>query len=90
MGTTDDFWEHSRASVDLIANQVRVLKILKLDELLAGYERADSLGAILDPTGYRNHGDSIQTAKRIVVATKRWIEEVERALENDSRRSAGR
>ena len=76
-----DFWENSRASIDIIINQARVLKIIEFDKLLDGYNRAEAVGAVLDPTGYHNHGRSIRKAKQIVEATKRWITEVEKILE---------
>jgi hypothetical protein len=77
-------WDTSRTVTDLIASQARMLSILPLAHLEAFLSRGESVGPLLDPTGYRAYGRSIRAARRMVVATLRWIGEVQAALEESS------
>lgn len=85
-GDAPDFWERSRNATDLIANQAAMFRLLVLEELLEGYGRADSVGAILDPTGFIKHGKSITTARRIVAAAVQFEQEVAAAIRESGTR----
>ena len=78
-------WDTSRMVTDLIASQARMLGMLPLEALAAFLDRADSVGAIFDPTGFRQHGRSITAARRMVGATRTWIGEVQAAIEESRR-----
>lgn len=78
-------WEDSRTTTDLIRAQAGMLSMLPLEELDAFLQRADGVGAIFDPTGFRKHGRGITAARRIVSATRKWIAEIESALQDAAR-----
>lgn len=73
-------WDDSRDATSMIATQAGMLKLLPLAELDRFLTRADELGPLLDPTGWRKHGDQLRIALRLVRATRRWIDEVQEAL----------
>jgi hypothetical protein len=80
-----DIWQESREASEFIAGQVAMARLLPLDRLIDACNRADSVGAILDPTGFRAHGRSITAARRIFEATKEWIRKVDEAVKGAER-----
>jgi len=74
-------WEDSREVTDLIRTQAGMLKLFPLAELETFLSRADSVGSILDPTGFIKHGRSVSCALEIVRVTRAWIGRIEKALE---------
>lgn len=80
-------WETSRSTTDLLAGQAAMFRMLPLEQLEAMYQRADSVGPILEPTGFRTHGDSIRAARRIVAAARRFEREVADAIREHQERT---
>jgi hypothetical protein len=73
-------WETSQMATDLIVGQARVFGVLPLAELLDFYSKAESIGPMLDPTGYMKHGRGIAVAERIVRAASAFLKEIKAAV----------
>jgi hypothetical protein len=67
-------------ATDLIVGQARVFSVLPLAELLDMYSKADTLGPVLDPTGYMKHGRGMRVAERIVRAASAFLREIKAAV----------
>lgn len=77
-------WETSQMATDMIATQAKMLNMLPLKALAEFLERGEGLGPLLDPTGYIKHGQGIRTAKRLVAAARRFVQEFDDAIADHS------
>lgn len=69
-------WDSCRMATDFIAGQAKMLGLLDLDKTISFLERADSVGALLDPTGWIRHHKDNNRALRMVKAAKSFVDAI--------------
>lgn len=71
--------EDFHATMGLVLNSARMLRILDLEGFVSACNRADSVGPIVDPTLWmKGHGD-LDRCRRIAAAAKNFVTVVEEA-----------
>lgn len=88
--------EHMQQGLEIITQQFKVIAMLPVDEWLKALERAETMGAILDPTLYRSYiySDQSKVVKpmlELACKVKAFMESVQplakKAMEEDYKKS---